>query len=397
MKASKALWMMCVIGCGGGDDAAPPGDDDPGDVEVITVEVTGQPALVAYRDDASPTWQTPSVDGVRSFAATVHGPYRVVVVCADEQSVAASQYARTPADGAVLRHLCGTADFPLAVRGRATEPVQLTLGLVGYQLAQAPADFALPAVAGTYDLGMLFGPLDAPDRLAVRRDLDVTADVTLAPIDARSAGAEALVPMTFTASNGLPDEELTQRTQLHTAHAAITLRETHGAPNDGWDTALVAAAALQPTDHQTIALTATRQLPAHRTTSRTLAREVHAGDSAEVKLPEPAPAIAFDMTASRLGAPLAQLPAHSDVAIWQLNLTAGDASWLHETRLSASFLDATHADTAVVDFSAVPGFQPGWRLQPGLDMVRALDATQPLSTYAYTATRVRDVLRASDR
>lgn len=393
MKSLNVVLLggLAVTGCAA-DEA--PLDIPPPSVNV-TVRTSAQPELVAYREDASTEWNSLDVADTQTFSLSVAGPYRLVVVCriADDV-IGATQYART-IDDDLLIDACQPTGGEFAVQGHVTEPGRADLGASTATGDHAPWDFELPADKGTYDLALLFGPADAPDRIALQRDLEVEGDVTLPEIDAASVHATALVPATFTAANLVAGETLTQQTRLRTPTLAFDVRasaEAAGATT--WKTALVPASLLQATDHQSVALTATSAVAGTpgRTASRTLARELVESDAAAVTLPAALGAVALTVSDGKLAAALAGLPAQAEVVVWQQRDAAGATDGVrHETRLSPRFRAATNPTSAVVDFSDVPDFDAAWQL--GTAGHQGLDAIQRTSVDAYASAGVRDDLR----
>lgn len=156
----------------------------------------------------------------------------------------------------LLTHRCGLASYPFFVRGEMAESGTVYFGGSGRGQSQAPWSFALPTAAGTFDLGIMFGDLAAPDRLALRRDVAVTADVDVGTIDAAQTNAEALVPISFTATNQAPEESLGLQTFLDVRNTSVSLRNTFLFGGSGWDSVLAPASMLRPTDRQRVSLTA---------------------------------------------------------------------------------------------------------------------------------------------
>lgn len=386
MRFSIRVVTMCLasVGCGG----------DPKEPDAVTVNTVQSPDLVAFREDSSATWQTLPVAGKTTFEVPISGPYRLVIVCTNRSVIGATQYARTPADGPELEHECGAADRPFFVRGTFNEPGFVTVGDVGHGQSGDAWDFALPVAAGTYDVGMLFGPFEAPDHIALRRDLAVTADVTLPAAD--SAQAVAMDELTFTATNPGAKEALTLFSSLETAHMTMALRDTNALPGAGWTTALPPASVLQAGDRMRVTLTATSEPEGEtrRQATRGVARDLHAGDATAVTLPDALGAVAFEVSADHFGAPLAGLPAGTDVTVWQASFTERfEQFWAHETRVSRHFLDETGAATAAVDFRDVPGFQDAWRIDPAREVQRGLDASTKTSARESVFAGVSEDLR----
>ena len=82
--AALALWGA---GCAG--PTAKP--------EVLTISIVAapMPSLVAFQDGIDEAWQPATMITPTSFAATVHGPYVVTIVCEFQGSAYVTQLART--------------------------------------------------------------------------------------------------------------------------------------------------------------------------------------------------------------------------------------------------------------------------------------------------------------
>jgi hypothetical protein len=400
MKGFTSLTIVLVLAACGNDPAEMPGgppdaptQPDAGKPEpdapapfVLTIKTTRAPALVAFREETSATWQALPVDGKSSFEVRPTGPYRVAVVCESSRSVAAVQYARTPADGALLTHTCGSAPRPFFVRGEVEEPGMAWFEGGGFGTQPGPWKFELSARAGAGDFALALGDFSAPDRLVLQRDVAVTADVDLGVFEA--GRGEPLVPVAFTPTNATADETLVQQSLLYTTDDPIFLYDGFASIESGWNTGVAPAGLLRAGDHQQVTLYAdvppTGDL--NHSSYRSVALDFHAGDATRVTLPDALGPITFEGAADRVTAGLPALPAATEVSLWAYSFSDDFKHfWSQETRLSPAFVEAVHPTTVVHDLAELPGFLPAWHIDPALEVVRGLDAYQSTSTFGYTS------------
>lgn len=397
MTRSVGLASIFLLGIGCGDnraqapDAAMPDARGPETPDakapdapfVVTVHTGAPPALVAMRDEASTTWQTFDTAGKAEFPFEVSGPYRVVVVCSGARTTTATQIARTLADGHDVSRPCNPpTNRPFFLRGEVEELAFVAAASGGIGKSQVPWMLELAVPAGTLDVAVLFGEFSRPDRIALRRDVVVAADVDLGKIGANSWHAEALIPRTFTPTNKLPGEVLRQSTNLETPSGVVGIQDTLFSADGGWDTGLVPADLLRATDLQRITLGSEARIEGEtgQTLYRVVSREIRDGDPTDVTLPAPVGPVALELGTERFSAQLPAFPADGEVTLSQTALSDDfRRSWTHELRLSHSFVAATGTATAVVDFRDVPGFREDWRLDPGLARFVDFNVSRELS------------------
>jgi hypothetical protein len=136
----------------------------------VTIETKAPPALLMFRDEASPSWQTMASDGVHTFELTVTGPYRVVVVCNRPASVdmlasvQVLQFARTPDDAPSIAMDCSDTSRPFTARGVLTEPGTVTLEDRSADVLAPNGKFSIPAATGSFDLVVVEASLPTTDR-----------------------------------------------------------------------------------------------------------------------------------------------------------------------------------------------------------------------------------------
>lgn len=354
---------------GSGDSDGGTGAPDAGTPMLSRVTVmSDEPALIAFRDEASPAWKTPLSPGGGKFELDVAGPYRVVVVCTDAAGdVFAVQFAQTLDDDRTIEQPCAVPPRgPFHVSGQMQQPGEVFLGGDGRGTSTAPWSFDMPAAPGTFDFLAFSGDFATGfDHVAIRRDLAIADHINLGMLDAAQDQAQALVPTQFTASNPVPGESLTSFLFVQSGNTrAIIDASSH--PEPAWQINLVAADALRDTDTQSVQLSASaptgRPMQLGR---RSITRRILAGGSTSITLPEPLGPTSFSATADQLVATWASLP-ESDAVDLSRTCFADDFSRFveHDLVLSRAFLTATGASAATLDFTDVPGFQPTWGLDP---------------------------------
>jgi hypothetical protein len=317
----------------------------------------------------------------------VTGPYRVLVVCEQPSSLAgfpdtvATEYARTPADAHVIDNPCGAGTFTL--QGEMSESGAVAFGDSSTGDADA-WQFKLPASPGTFDLVMLFGDLFGAgvDRVAIRRDVEVTGDIDLGPIRAEQEHAQVLNRVAFTSSDLETSERLSHQMMLRTHNTSVSV----GSPFSGsdWEVTLAPDSILVPTDRQAVTLTASKdRRDGPDTYYRSITVDVKPGTPTSVTLPEHLAHVTFDATADRLTATLQLLPDHSELWLTRRSLvhhsySVGDTvsvaltALYHQLVMSAAFSAAAGTTGAVLDFHDVPGFQPAWQHDPTAPQNREL-------------------------
>ena len=315
--------------------------------------------------------------GVNTFEISVSGPYRVVVACEGTFSTSIVEHARTAADGALLTHPC-SRPHPFVVRGQMQQPGEVFLGDFGFGASMSVWDFALPADSGTFDLVLLGGDLTTGlDRIAIRRDLEITGDIDLGSIDISRESVRALVPTTFTAPNVLSSESRSVSVDVQAGATFASIDNSVLRSESRWTARLVPDGVLRPTDHQTVTLGAyidTDDGTVRKISSRSVSQDVRVGGSTSMRLPEPLGPVTFAMTADRLTATWSSLPDHDEVSLSRLSLRRGTVQLLvHELRASADFLEVIGATSVVLDLSDIPGLKSEWRHDPAAEPLRSLD------------------------
>ena len=373
-RLAFAGFLVAAAACG--DEAAQ-----------ITIETTDPPALVAFRNESSPQWQSLATTGTHTFKVTATGPYRVVVACSSSSAGGAiGEIARTPDDDPVVRYSC--QDHPFRVTGQMQQVGSLAVGSTTAINAGtgAPWTVNLPVAAGSFDIVMMFqDPAGAP-RIAIRRDVAISGDTDLGVLDATSENAQAMVPTSFTASGVESGEVRSAFVALYTSNTTALLGLF--GPSVSWDVALVPDASLRPTDRQNAVLSAGLVAGSQRR-FRSVNRDVRIGDIPSLALPAPLGSVQFEMTADRLAA---TLPAGTDydrfILVRQGQLVGSQGSFAQTGVFSRSFIDDTAGTGAVLEFGQVPGYRSEWRLDPALPQSRQASVTRGASTADSTTSGV---------
>src|SRR5690349_5962694 len=195
MKVLVVVGMLASIAsaCGAGREG----------LTGITVVTNQPPALIAYREETTADWKTPTSPSTDRYELEVAGPYRVIVVCADSGLVAVVQLARTLDDEHSIEVPCRDPPVPqFHVRGQMLQAGMVSFELTGLLGSTAPWNFEMSTAAGTFDLVAFSGDGSGGfDHFEIRRDITVTADRDLGTIDVAQVPAQALVPTRFTATN----------------------------------------------------------------------------------------------------------------------------------------------------------------------------------------------------
>ena len=412
-----ALSYVVVVACGGrGGAVAPDGAPDAADgkpevpdaapdapdgkaetpdaapdamptVATVTLQTVAEPVLVAFRDESSTTWQVLSVAGTTTFEIHPTGPYRLVVVCRTPRSVNATQYGLVLEDGTMFEHACGAPTRPLTARGSLAESGLVSFGGNQALSSAAPWTFELAVSPGTYDLVTLLGDPFDPDRIALRRDVAMTADLDLGAVDL--TGAEPLAVVSFTPTNKLDGEIVTHYTYFDSGQGAFYSFVQSGS----WAAKFVPASLLRTTDHQGIELGAYTLDGPRRSIYRGIGRAYHAGDPTEVTLPAAIAPVSFEVAGNRLSVALPAMPSDADAELaTQTQVKGDDAFRVQSTRLSSQFMHATGTTSVVVDFTHVPGFLAEWMLADTGLRIRSFDASVQTSPYDRTLTGVSETL-----
>jgi hypothetical protein len=352
----------------------------------ITIETGELPALIVYREEATPDWKTPASPSTGRYEFEVAGPYRVTVVCAGpDRDVGVVQFARTPDDERSIEYLCGDPPAsPFHVRGQMLQPGIVNFGATDLRRSTAPWSFELPTTAGTFDLVALSGDTSTGfDHFEIRRDITVTADRDLGTIDVAQLPAQATVPTRFTASNLAANEQTVAHVALYSG-STYAFTGAANQPEHAWQVELVPGTALRSTDTQDVHLLAGASLSEQpqQQSQREVIRRIREGGSTLVTLMDPLGPTTFESTADRLVATWTSLPECDAIDVSRDNFSTDSPTVSQEFRLSHAFMASTGASatTATLDFTDVPGFRPEWRHDPTLDQdfeVLAVRGTLP--------------------
>jgi hypothetical protein len=372
-------------GGGGGDDGGGGGGGSDADTDAapalhITIHTGEPPALLAFREELSTQWQTVDVADRGTFDLAVRGPYRVVIACPRSARFAqVTQYARTPGDPRLIEHTCNPPrSFPFRVRGAMVEEGSVAFGSSGRGDSRVPWSFELPTSAGTFDLVLWFGSLTTGfDRVAIRRDLEITGDLQLGTIDATQERIHPLVSRQLIPLNREPDEQLFSTLLVQSGHTTSFTSSFND--TDAWHVRPVPAEVLRPTDSQRVQLAAQRTPsdPTAQQGFRSLTRAVPDGEATSVELMPPLTEVRFETTTERAIATWRSLPEHDELVLTREAFTDDFSQLLvHELRLTPAFLIATAATSATLDLTQVAGVGPEWALDPALQQAVFLDATR---------------------
>jgi hypothetical protein len=357
------------------------------------VETDVPPMVVAVRDVTSTGWRGVSTAGTHTFDLVVAGPYQIVVVCGPafdgavfDDAVLVAVYARSPSDLPLLQHTCSARALPtFTVSGTMVNPGQINLGYVEDSSTTSNWSFSLHPEVGSYDLVLLQQNSVDPPRIALRRDLEVTGDLDLGTLDVAQEPGHALVEISFAVPSLQPGEQLSSGLELRTGTTTASLPAFlvfplgHNAP-PSWSMSLVPDAALRASDRQ-IALLAAYTLSTSEgilyERIRSVARDMHVGDTVPWSLPEPIGPVAFEMAAHRVTVAWSSLVDYSDIFL-SFSSRPADHSLgpAHELILSRAYIEDVGTTGATLDVTGVPGIPPEWQIDPArwssleLDVIR---------------------------
>jgi hypothetical protein len=345
---------------------------------------SGSPlALVAYRDDADPTWHTATQQSPTRFTAKVHGSYWVSAVCTTTQldgttAVILWQIASTLEDSHDLAFpFCPSPATTHTVSGQIAQGASIILD-GSETFADDPPDnsFAVPAVAGEYNLYAL----SFDGRAAIRHGIDVGhRDLELKPaIDFdREGAALTLAPITITNPQPGDFEQDVTYIEDTTSLSPVLIEDT----TDG---ALVLPnAVLTDTDLQTVSAQSDLFISIDDTTTRDLGLALRhpfrAGDDGAYTLPPQITGAAWTTAGGQPVASWTSLPTFSAFVADVTGVPAGGGQFgeaSYTVQLTPAYVAATGITRVGPDL-ALPGFDPAWTLD--LTQQYSLDLTAQLA------------------
>lgn len=334
--------------------------DDPTSITISTVRA---PEAIAYRDGIDGSWQalTPTTTG--SYKLDVTGPYMVSVVCSagNGSMISTRQIARTPEDGTELDLECaGLPQVTSGVTGKMVQPGAVSVGDVYASSATPDWDIDLALPAGTFDLLGI-----TSDRIMIKRDLAVSGTLDLGTLDVAQQGV-ALVPVALSASNAAAGETVEAEVLVSTPRSDFGWVHV-GSPS----TAKVAPTSFLTGDlRQSVALTASQG-----DNTRLLRRELRTGEPTAFALPDALGPVQFASAGGKLVATPSTLPDHDKIILSVTGSQADNNVREQAIELSQSFMAATGATSITVD-TALPGYQPAWRLDLAREYLRELQVVR---------------------
>lgn len=367
----------------------------------VTIRTGEPPALIAFRDEADLKWQLLPVDGLTTFEIAVTRTYQVLVVCVtpgDERVIDSALYARTSEDERSFEAQCGHT-HPFNLYGWMVQPGVVIVGGHGWASNQMNWSFALPASRGTFDAIVLStGLSNQPEGVAFRRDIVITGNADLEPIDLAEKDVHSLTPMTFTAANLRPGESVAAGARLFAGGTSASL--TLAGDGVGPTVMLAPDGALRPADRQSVtvsALAATDGTTTRRR-ARGTQRDVRASDSTSFVLPEPFGHVAFVASPSGLAAKWASLPDYDELLLSRysasLSSSGGLELRLHRASHTRSFIEGIGGAAATFDVSEVPDFRSEWQLDPAAHEFRSFTAVRRPTATEERQSTVSEVVLA---
>jgi hypothetical protein len=352
---SVALLTACV--------AAPPEDpssadpaataitargDRPRALTPIAIQTDLTPHLVLYREGADGPWLPAQQLKATTYEAMVEGPYTVLVLCPLEVGAFASLTSKTLQDELLVEVFCTFENYPVVATGLMAQPGMVNLGNTAFSSSPFPSwSFTLPTYPGVHDLVAA-----SEDRVLIRRDLTITADTLLAPVDLSRSGV-ALVSTPIIITNPYAGESPSTNVYLRTPNARESFVYRGELPAK-----LAPASALGPRDLQSISVRSTSGDGTYftfRSARRPITGELSA----------------FTLWDPMVGLETGQGPSGDVQASWSsvaahdwISFLAYDFSGHSiEHSVTASYLAAS-GDQEVVLSTDAPGFTDEWRLDP---------------------------------
>lgn len=368
--ASGCLVIACsaLVACHGDDDTAPDAYAPDARGATTTIQITsGQPAaLVTFRDGVDAPWQAATRKTPTLFEAEVHGPYIVSVVC--QNTLAAEgpsteswdtwQAGRTLDDPPVYT-ACDAPATEHAITGTMVQAGTVRLE-DSFDSSQADTwTFHVVAASGTHDL-----LATTADGFALRRAVNITADLVLTPpIDVVQEGA-VLATVPFRIANPLPAE--TSRAVVFLETSASELPATlYAGPINAVKVA--PDAALQDLDRQSVSLRAQRG-----TSTRALRRAFHSGADTTYTLPPAFGDPQWAISGARAEVSWTLLPAVGNLSESVSGSgPGGTTAASYQLDMTDAFVAATAPTRAVID-TDIPGYLPAWRVDLTASYVRQL-------------------------
>lgn len=355
-----AFALLSLTACLDTQDPAAPSGDEPSRAIVeeaiglpplrqITISADTPPALLLYREGSNGPWRSATQVTPQTFRARVRGPFTVLAVCPDLQFPFTQLISRTPEDGSV-DVLCLFPDFSQVrqVAGSMVQPGSVSVGERRVSSTAANWTFQTDVLPGIVDV-----VASSADRVAVRRQIDATSDVTLPTIDLAQEGT-ALLPTPLTLTNPVPGERSEAVVFLMTPGTQPQAQISRGAPAT---VKIAPDSVLAAGEDQEVSVRSTFN-DGIVSILRSTRRPIHSGGNSVFTLRELLSNPQY--TVDRRGNLVARWSAHSqlDFLIYSINDAAGRGL---SVDLSPRWLDATHASQVSFAIDA-PGYLPEWKV-----------------------------------
>lgn len=317
----------------------------------ITISADVAPALVAVREGVNGPWRTPTQVTPQTFHARVLGPFTVLAVCPDPVSPFFVQmFSRTPQDGPLVEVFCGFPDpgQDRQVSGSMVQPGSISFNDRRVSSTSPGWSFQTSTPAGTYDL-----VASSADRVAVRRNIAVSNNLTLPTIDLALEGTP-LLPNPITLTNPVPGEQSEAVVFLMTPGTQPQAQISRGLPGAA---KIAPDSVLAAGEDQEVSV---RSTFADETTSilRSTRRPIHSGGNSTFSLRQLFTNLQYVIDGR--GELVARWGARAPIDF--LSFTISDAEgrilWLDAT---SRYLEATRARQLSFAINA-PGFRPEWKV-----------------------------------
>lgn len=331
----------------------------------IQIKATRPPSLVAYRDAGDPVWHAAVQRSPTRFVANVHGSYWVASVCESDtdfgggfivHDVFVSLQARTLQDGAELDTGCDKPGPTRHVKGRMAQGGRVSIGGNFSGSSDSDWSFQIPVAPGVYTLYA-----STHDRVVIRRGVDATRNVTLAPINTNTEGAE-LSPFAFTLTNGDPEAAVSVAVRIEQQSATFPGTMYYGAPEGA---RVIPTNVLTPDDNQTVSVLTdkyTYEDGVSRDYSLAQRHPFRIGDDATWTMPAQIEGVAWNTDGVNPEVHWSSLPPFTRFSADILGGRRGTSdSITYIAELSPAFL-ATGVTGVAFDVDTLPGFRREWQI-----------------------------------
>lgn len=332
----------------------------------VSVDVTGAASLLVYQSASGASTTVAATPAGEHLDLCFSEPFQITVVCVNDPAVTAfhaQQYRGTPSDGVPVYLSCGasspsSSDTVFHVKGSMATPGMVSMSHVGAGAGAASWQFDLSVSPGTHDLiasdDFSYAEIGAEGRIAIRRNVDVSSDVSLGTIDVHSEGLPpAIVPAVV---DGLAaDDEITNYGYVSTE----PLSNPQISQSTGLQVHTLPTALQQDGDVQTVVITASTPYSAAPPRFSRLVQTTLGGSTLTLALmPRLSNVLSYSTIGDEERASWTPLPGYGEITYSAIGERA-----VKTVFATHSWVNATGATDLTFD-SSVEGYDPAWILGP---------------------------------